>query len=157
MAARGNRFRRTWTRTTVQRAICAWEQRFGRPPTEADWNPARTKLLVAGSAARVKHAEEVLAEYNTGKYPSSRTVQDLYGGKWAEGIKDAGFVPLPSGRPEGSKFSKYAKRCANVDEAALAATYEEVERALQEGSKQEQRVALMDLAAVAMSLVEELE
>lgn len=157
MAARGNRHKRTWTKALVQQAINRWEKKFGRPPTEADWNPARTKLLVAGSAARVAHAQAVLDEYATGKYPSSRTVQDFYDGRWADGIKDAGFVPLPSGKPEGSKFSKYAKRSENVDEAVLAMTIEAVNDALEHGTKSEQRQALFDLAAVAASLAEEID
>lgn len=150
----GNRFHRTWTKELVQEAMARWEAKFGRPPTEADWNPARTKLLVAGSMARVKRAEEVLAEYATGNYPSSRTVQDLYDGKWSDGVRDAGYVPLPSGRPEVSEYSKYVKRSEHVDEAALSMTYELVEQALERGSRVEQRQALIDLAAVAMSLAE---
>lgn len=157
MTARGNRHKRSWTKAKVQAAIRRWERKFGRAPTEADWNPARTKLLVAGSQARVDHAQAVLDEYATGKYPSSRTVQDMYDGKWADGIKDAGFVPLPSGRPEGSKFSKYAKRSENVDEAVLAMTYELVTQALESGTRTEQHHALLDLAAVAATLADELE
>lgn len=156
MAARGNRFSRTWTKEKVQAAIRRWEKKFGRPPTEADWNPARTKLLVAGSAARVAHAQAVLDEYATGNYPSSRTVQDIYDGKWADGVKDAGFVPLPSGRPEGSSLSKYAKRSENVDEAALQLTIEQVNKALDGGTKMEQRQALLDLASVAATMAEEI-
>lgn len=157
MAATGNRHHRTWTKDLVRQAMEAWEIKFGRPPTEADWNPARTKLLVAGSMARVQRAKEVLDEFATGRYPSSRTVQDMYDGKWAEGVKDAGFVPLPSGRPEGSSYSKYAKRKEGVDEAALALTYELALDALRQGSATEKRQSLLDLSAVAVSLAEEIK
>lgn len=154
---RGNRHVRQWTRERVLEAVRAWEEKFGRPPREADWNPARTKLLVAGSMARVKHAQEVLAEYATGKYPSSRTLQDLYDGKWAEGIKDAGFVPLPSGRPDKSALSQYVRRSDDVDEAALEMCIDDARTALKEGTRMEKRQALLDLASMAATLAEEIK
>lgn len=155
---RGNRHVRQWTKEKVQEAVQRWADKFGRPPTEADWNPARARFIMAGSQARVDRWKEALAEYEAGDYPSSRTLQDMYDGKWAEGIRDAGFVPLPAGRPSKENLSRYAKRKSGVDEAVLLYQIDQVQTLLKIASPNgmDLRLALLDLASVAATMADEL-
>jgi Homing endonuclease associated repeat len=67
-------------------------QRYGRPPSAADWNPAQ---------ARAKgHTERAERFYRDGDYPRTSTVQTTWG-SWNALIQAAGFEPMTSAYPRG--------------------------------------------------------
>jgi len=113
---------------------------------------------MAGSEKRVKRWKDAIDEYATGKYPSSRTLQDLYDGQWAAGIRDAGFVPLPAGRPSRENRQAWIGQASEdaVSETALRFQWEVVASAINSDDKSELRRALLDLASIAATLAEEI-
>jgi predicted Zn-ribbon and HTH transcriptional regulator len=76
-------------RQRILDAIAEWVERFGTPPSAADWNPAQA--LRVGMAWK---AERYVA---TGrKWPSVAGVQVLFGA-WNAALNEAGYPPVSPG------------------------------------------------------------
>lgn len=155
---RGNRYQRTWTKAKVLAAMKRWQEKMGQPPTGADWNPTRARFFALGNQKRADRWWNSVKEYETGKYPSYTTVQDLFEGKWNDAVREAGYVPLPSCKPTSEQRTKWLGRAQSeaANEAGLLFQWAEVERALKADNKAELRTALFDLAAVAATYADEL-
>jgi Homing endonuclease associated repeat len=67
----------------ITAAMIEWTRRYGDVPTMADWDPVRARRL--GQDWRI-------ARYNTGDWPSARTVA-LHFGSFAKAALAAGLVP----------------------------------------------------------------
>lgn len=78
--------RRTYTRAQLLEAIRHWVERYGEPPTSADWEPSRARRIGQAWRAERFHAE---------RWPSMRMVRTEFGCLNAA-IAEAGFAPRPS-------------------------------------------------------------
>lgn len=86
--------RAIWTRSAITSAIQLFAARYGEPPTSADWNTSQ-----ALSTGRSDLAERYQRD---GDYPTTGSVQRIFG-SWNEGIRAAGYEPLPSGQRRASR------------------------------------------------------
>jgi len=66
------------TREWVRDAMCAWQARYGRPPSSTDWSRSHAARRGGDALARLQDAD----------WPASSTVVDLYG-SWAAARADA--------------------------------------------------------------------
>src|SRR5689334_24734121 len=92
--ADGPRVRR-WTRETIITKIREWNDRYGEPPSSADWNP---------SLARWRAQEWRAERYREGDWPSTNAAKRPFGGSFDAAVRAAGLEPHRSGprrRPAG--------------------------------------------------------
>jgi hypothetical protein len=132
-------------------AIVQWTRRYGEPPTQADWDPVRARRL--GQQWRI-------ARYTEGDWPSLNTVLNRFG-SLGEAVRAAGLQP----RSAGEHGPLGGERCvANLMAAAqampvahrqagapaLARQITAVAAAKRSGDQERLRIALLDVAAVAV-------
>jgi hypothetical protein len=159
LSRRGNRFTRSWTKELVLLKIREWKEIMGQPPTGADWNPSRCRFFAMGNQARADRWWKSLEEYERGDYPSYTTVQDLFDGRWSHAVEEAGFVPLPPGRPSREMRQQWigASDADSANQAGLEFQWEAVQEALRHPENRiELRNALLDLASIAATYAQEL-
>lgn len=77
-----------WTRESVMAAIHLFADRYGRPPTATDFNPAHA--IARGHGWRAKRWQR------DADYPSIFSVQRVFG-SWSAGVAAAGFEPTKVG------------------------------------------------------------
>lgn len=141
------------TSAEILAAIRRWNDLYGEPPTMADWDPYRARQT--GQAWRI-------ARYDQGDWPSARTVRNHFG-RLSEAVAAAGLVPRLQGqhRPQPEAALDHdtllhlahlqAQRNGQCTPMALAAAVREVSRAHAASSSGDLKVALIDLAAAALS------
>ena len=83
--------KRKWSREECLQAIRDWYREHGRPPTQADWDPA-----IAKAQGRPERAERFRAA--GGKWPAAHVVKTACGG-WGAAIRAAGLATAPTGLP----------------------------------------------------------
>lgn len=93
-----NIVRRQRARAEHIAAIQRFAERYGRPPTAADFNPPHAR-------AQGQHwrAERF---YRDGDYPALSRVQGVFG-SWSAGLRAAGFEPYASGRYPRAKDARH--------------------------------------------------
>src|SRR3954447_24230925 len=133
--ADGPRVRR-WTRELIISKIREWNDRYGEPPSSADWNP---------SLARSRAQEWRADRYREGVWPSTNAAKRPFDGSFDAAVRAAGLEPHRSGprrrgagaaRPDVEQRAPQAPR--SLDEALVAA--DERERA------QARRIAALEKA-----------
>src|SRR5690242_10893341 len=101
--ADGPRVRR-WTRETIITKIREWNDRYGEPPSSADWNP---------SLARWRAQEWRAERYREGDWPSTNAAKRPFGGSFAAAVRAAGLEPRrpgPRRRAAGAARPDIAQR-----------------------------------------------
>jgi hypothetical protein len=138
----------------VLAAIREWTRRYGEPPTQADWDTARARML--GQEWRV-------ARYRDGDWPSTQTVRQHYGSLSAA-VRAAGLQPRDrTVSPGESAQRRAANRAALAERSAsehdetevgpdvLARALREVATARANYDDAGVEAALVELAACALS------
>lgn len=150
-APRGRR-RATATASEILQAIRRWNDRYGEPPTMADWDPYRARQI--GQDWRIRR-------YDDGDWPSIKTVRNHFG-RLSSAIALAGLVPRRQGqqRPQPGAAIDHetllhlahlrAQREGQATPLALAEAVREVSKAHSSNRPDDLRVALIDLAAAAL-------
>jgi len=132
-------------------AIVEWTKRYAEPPTQADWDPVRARRF--GQPWRI-------VRYRSGDWPSLNTVLYHFG-SLGEAVSAAGLQPRRAG-DAGEAIA--ARRVSNLRAVAeigtsngsprgatgLAKQVEGVARARRTKDQQQLRIALLDLASVAI-------
>jgi hypothetical protein len=150
---RAARRRANMTAAEILQAIRRWNDRYGEPPTMADWDPYR---------ARTVGQEWRIARYDEGDWPSMKTVRNHFG-RLSTAVAHAGLVPRRQGqqRPQpelaidrDTRVHLAHLRILREGQATplvLAAAVREVSKAQVSNRPDDLRVALIDLAAAALS------
>jgi hypothetical protein len=143
------------TSEEILAAIRRWNDLHGEPPTMADWDPYRARRM--GQEWRI-------ARYDNGHWPSMKTVRNHFG-RLSAAVAAAGLVPRHQGqmRPQsGIAIDRETRlhlahlerqRAGQTTPLVLADAVREVSRAHAADDPEDLRVALIDLAAVALSWV----
>ena len=146
------RYRVEWTATEILDAIRRWTELHGEPPTMADWDPYRARRI--GQAWRVER-------YDAGEWPSVKSVRNHFG-RLSDAIASAGLVPRRQGQrrpqprpvldPDVELHVAMIRRFGDNRPPAqrLADAIKLVAAARERGEPADLRVALVDVAAVAM-------
>jgi hypothetical protein len=150
---RTGRRRAKATPAEILRAIQRWNDRYGEPPTMADWDPYRARQI--GQEWRIER-------YDDGDWPSIKTVRNHFG-RLSSAIALAGLVPRHQGqqRPQpGAAIDRETllhlahlrvQREGPATPLVLAAAVREVSKARTSNQPDDLRMALIDLAAAALS------
>lgn len=150
---RGNRFTHSWSEAIVIAKIIEWNERFGNPPAQSEWNIARARKLLAETRKRSLRWVNVIAEYERGDWPSCDTVKRLFG-SWNAAVTAAGFEGRPSGNTP-SRFKIRHKYSAHLDALAdIRYGVGEIERAAAASDVVATRQAIEDLASIALAWLE---
>jgi uncharacterized protein YgfB (UPF0149 family) len=150
---RGNRHSSTWTREIVMERIAQWAEEHGQPPTAAQWNPARARIMADKANAKARTWLDGIAAFEQGGWPSQDTVDRLFGG-WSNAIEAAGFAKRPAGRTS-IEFKRRHSYGAHVDAMTdLRFGFAAVERARTESAVEE---AVRDLASIALAWLDHIE
>jgi len=146
------RYRVEWTSREILDAIRRWSERYGEPPTMADWDPYRARRI--GQAWRIER-------YDAGEWPSAKSVRNHFG-RLSDAVASAGLVPRRQGQrrvqttavlePEVELHVAAIRGLADTREPArrLAEAVKLVAAARESGAPADLRVALVEVAAVAM-------
>jgi len=146
------RYRVEWTAAEILDAIRRWTELHEEPPTMADWDPYRARRM--GQEWRVER-------YDAGEWPSVKSVRNHFG-RLSDAIASAGLVPRRQGqrRPgQGPVLDPNVEiHVATIrgfsDKRApaqrLAEAVKLVAAARERGEPADLRVALVQVAAVAM-------
>jgi hypothetical protein len=149
---RTGRYRVAWTGREILEAIRRWSELYGEPPTMADWDPYRARHI--GQAWRVER-------YEAGEWPSVKSVRNHFG-RLSDAIASAGLVPRRQGQrrveqatvldPEVELHVATVRGFRDEREPAqrLAGAVKLVAAAREHGEPEDLRVALVEVAAVAM-------
>lgn len=149
---RDPRRRAKLTAPEILSAIRRWNDRYGEPPTMADWDPYRARQL--GQEWRI-------ARYDDGDWPSAKSVRNHFG-QLSAAITAAGLVPRRQGQQRADVAARLDEqtllhvayiRAAQPEQATptvLADAVREVSRARACADGEELRVALIQLAATAL-------
>jgi hypothetical protein len=131
-------------------AVVEWTRRYGDPPTQGDWDPARARRV--GQAWRI-------VRYRDGDWPSLNSVVYHFG-SLGRAIEAAGLRPRRQGEHGGGTLGQRAHNGRAVAEiragasrsgaAALAAQVQAVAAANRALEPDKLRLALLELAAVAL-------
>jgi hypothetical protein len=150
--ARPARYRVEWTSGEILLAIRRWADLYGEPPTMADWDPYRARQN--GQAWRI-------ARYDAGEWPSVKTVRNHFG-RLALAIASVGLTPRRQGqrRPQAEPvldprvelhveaIRRFQDKRATSQRLADAVKL--VAAAREGGEPSDLRIALVQVAAVAM-------
>jgi hypothetical protein len=146
------RYRVEWTPAEILDAIRRWTELYGEPPTMADWEPYRARRI--GQAWRVER-------YDAGDWPSVKSVRNHFG-RLSYAIASAGLVPRRQGQrrvhapvaldPEVQVHVAIIRGFSDKREPSqrLAEAVKLVSSARIHGDPTDVRVALVEVAAVAM-------
>jgi hypothetical protein len=140
----------------VLAAIVEWTRRYGAPPTQTDWDAARARRT--GQAWRI-------ARYQDGDWPSFNTVRRHFG-SLNRAILEAGLRPRePGHRAKGAPHVRMdvlmslatSHRASDMSRSAqLAGAIRTVAAMRRSGDHQRQRLALVELAGVALAWAEDI-
>ena len=137
----------------ILEAIRRWSEVYGEPPTMADWDPYRARQL--GQEWRI-------ARYDQGRWPSAKTVRNHFG-RMSTAVARAGLTPRQQGQrrprdipPIDEQTMLHMTRVrrhlpGDPNHIALASAVREVSRAHSSARDEDLRVALIELAATALS------
>lgn len=150
---RAARRRGALTAAEILQAIRRWHERYGEPPTMADWDPYRART--PGQAWRIER-------YDDGDWPSAKTVRNHFG-RLSTAVAAAGLVPRHHGQPRPQPrvvldretqlhlAHLRLQRAGRTTPLILAAAVREVSKAHASAEPEDLRVALIDLAAAALA------
>jgi hypothetical protein len=150
---RTGRHRAKATPAEILQAIQRWNDRYGEPPTMADWDPYRARRI--GQEWRIER-------YDDGDWPSIKTVRNHFG-RLSSAVALAGLVPRLQGqqRPQpGLEIDRETllhlaylrvQREGQATPLVLADAVREVSRARASNQPGDLRMALIDLAAAALA------
>jgi hypothetical protein len=134
----------------VLAAIVEWTKRYGEPPTQPDWDPVRARHL--GQRWRI-------VRYSEGDWPSLNTVVYHFG-SLGEAVSAAGFQPRRGGDHGPTVVARRVQNLRSAAEIvaggapagapALARQVGAVAAARRAGDHERLRMALLDLASVAV-------
>ncbi len=79
---------RRWTRELIITKIREWNDRYGEPPSSADWNP---------SLARWRAQEWRAERYREGVWPSTNAAKRPFDGSFDAAVRAAGLEPRRPG------------------------------------------------------------
>lgn len=135
----------------VLAALREWQERYGAPPTMADWEPARARRL--GQDWRAER-------YAAGDWPSMRTVRHHFGTLTAA-VGAAGLTPAPRGRRTSTarlvQREAWERRAHSpADATAVAAAIRALAAARRSADTYGLRGALIDLGVAALAWAEKL-
>jgi len=154
--ARVRRYRGEWTGEQILEAIRRWNELYGEPPTMADWDPYRAR--VRGEIWRIER-------YDAGDWPSTKSVRNHFG-RLSIAVASAGLVPRRQGQrraqPEPSLDPEIMVHVAAVramenpqqPHDRLAGAVKRLVAARMSGKPSDVRIALVEVAAAAMSWAE---
>jgi hypothetical protein len=134
--ADGPRVRR-WTRELIITKIREWNDRYGEPPSSADWNP---------SLARWRAQEWRAERYREGVWPSTNAAKRPFDGSFDAAVRAAGLEPRrpgPRRRPAGAARPDVAQRGPAPPRALedeLAETHDRLREAEARGDALERRL-----------------
>lgn len=94
---RGHNHGKAYTDEQIIARIQLWARLTGRPPSKADWTPARLRKLAATARGIVTKHLQVVALYELGDFPSETTVRTRCGSLNAA-LVQAGYEPRSAGR-----------------------------------------------------------
>jgi hypothetical protein len=150
---RAGRHRTAWSGDDILRAIRRWTELYGQPPTMADWDPYRARRM--GQEWRIDR-------YDAGEWPSIKSVRNHFG-RLSDAIASAGLVPCRQGQ-RGVKTEPVIDLDVQLHVASvrglgddrapaerLAEAVKLVAVARSRGKASDLRVALVEVAAVAMN------
>lgn len=134
----------------VLRAIRAWTRRYGEPPSQSDWDPAR---------ARAQRQEWRVTRYCSGDWPSLATARASFGTLGAA-VRAAGVEPAPRSESGGETVDRRLRNAQQVvlrdlegpgvtGPGVLAESLRRVSAARGIGDEVALRAALMELASNA--------
>lgn len=150
---RGNRFRHSWSRELVIERMQEWNQLFGKPPAQSEWNIAKARTLLVAARRRALRWVDVQVEYERGDWPSCDTVKRLFG-SWNNAVEAAGFDRRPSGNTP-SKFKIRHKYAAHVDALTdIQYGVAQIEKAAASRDIGATRQAIEDLASISLAWLE---
>lgn len=147
------------TSSEILDAIRRWHERYGEPPTMADWDPYRARRI--GQSWRIDR-------YDEGDWPSAKTVRNHFG-RLSDAVAAAGLVPRHQGqaRPQPKLMISpevrlhlaqlRVRRRGQGTPLVLADAVRAVSRAHAAQAPEDLRAALIDLAATALSWAEHTE
>ncbi|MEA2282737.1 MAG: Homing endonuclease associated repeat [Solirubrobacteraceae bacterium] len=141
--AGGPRVRR-WTRELIIAKIREWNDRYGEPPSSADWNP---------SLARWRAQEWRAERYREGVWPSTNAAKRPFDGSFDAAVRAAGLEPRrpgPRRRPAGAARPDVAQRGPAPPRALedeLAETHDRLRGAEARADALERRLARAELRA----------
>lgn len=135
-----------YTDEDILARIRLWAKVTGRPPTKADWTPARLRDAASRAHNTVLKHVRTVALYESGDWPSETTVRERFGSMNGALIQ-AGFPPRETGR---QPKSERPFRKPPTGERALEDLYEAVRGARAAGVKPGLKAALYDLATSAI-------
>lgn len=153
------RYRVEWTGEQILEAIRRWSELYGEPPTMADWDPYRAR--VRGETWRIER-------YDAGDWPSAKSVRNHFG-RLSIAVASAGLVPRrqgqrrakqePSLSPEVMLHVAAVRALDNPEQPhdRLAGAVKRVAAARSGGEPSDVRVALVEVAAAAMSWAERIK
>jgi hypothetical protein len=142
------------TSEEILKAIRRWNERYGEPPTMADWDPYRARRI--GQEWRIER-------YDEGNWPSMKTVRNHFG-RLSHAVASAGLVPRHQGqaRPRPAlalgldvrlhlAHLRAQREGQGTTPLVLADAVREVSKAHAADVPEDLRAALIDLAATALS------
>jgi hypothetical protein len=150
---RVRRGRLYWTSAEILDAIRRWHDLYGEPPSMADWEPYRARVI--GQPWRIER-------YESGDWPSSRSVRNHFG-RLSDAVALAGLVPRTQGqqRPRAELAldadvllhlaHMRALRKQRATPSDLADAVREVATARASPDPEDLRASLVDLAAIALA------
>lgn len=150
---RGNRHLSSWTAPIVMERIAQWAETHGQPPSAAQWNPARARIMADKATAKARTWLDGIAAFEEGDWPSQDTVERLFG-SWNGGLEAAGYAKRPRGRTS-TEFKARHSYGAHVDAMTdLRFGFAAVEKARTEAAVEQ---AVRDLASIALAWLEHIE
>jgi len=152
---RGNRHVASWTRENVAERIALWAEIHGKPPSAAQWNPARARTMSSAASEKARKWLDGITAFEEGDWPSQDTVERLFG-SWNDGMVAAGFAPRPKGRtPRSFDEAQGRTYAAHVDAMQdLRQSFARVEHAR---SASALASSVREVAAVALAWLEHIE
>lgn len=139
----------------ILRAVRGWTLRYGEPPTNADWDPARARAL---------SQEWRELRYRDGDWPSLGTVRHHFG-SLTRAIAATGLAPTPGNQTLASRSARRranlsavveeeARRTAGAGPHLLGSAMREVATARKYDDAQALHQGLLGLASAALAWAE---
>jgi hypothetical protein len=130
--------------------IQLWAKLTGRPPSKADWTPAKLRRLAAKAKDVIEQYVRIVALYEAGDFPSETTVRERFG-SLNDALVLAGYEPRATGRPAKPENEEAAagRPRPKTGETALGNYFRSAQLAREEGGPA-LKLALYDLALSAI-------
>jgi hypothetical protein len=128
-------------------AIRRWSERYGEPPTLADWEPSR---------ARARDQEWRIDRFAEGDWPTTRVVRYHFGTLNAA-VREAGYTPRPRGhRARRLPVDREPVRAVDVTASTVVLRIRAVGEARREADRAALIYALRDLSPACLNWADRL-